>query len=105
LHVATTGQACASNSGTNAMIKYIPITIIALALATLVHADEPKYVKPGKISATFTIKYNSVTLEEAAEHELRIRSAFGEGSCNIGLKVGAPSGNLFLTAGDGLTFE
>ena len=78
------------------MKKLVIILVLMLAFAISICAEVSQ--EPQKFSVTYTIKYNSLTLEEAAEKEILIKQR-NKGACEIDVEVkeGSFNGNITIT--------
>ena len=75
------------------------ITII-LMLFVVGIADSPK---AKKFEVIFTVKYNAITLEEAAKKETMFRELYKD-ACIVDVKVKESQGLTALTLGGGISF-
>ena len=64
-------------------MKRIPLVAIFVLMASVVCAKE---IAPQKFQVRYTITYNSLTLEEAAEREMLIKK-YNKDACRIRIDV------------------
>lgn len=75
-------------------MKQLVLVLVSLFVFSGVIADE----KPKKFEVKFIVKYNAMTLKEAAEKEGLFRKQF-KGACTVNVKVKEKSGTAVILDG------
>lgn len=79
-------------------ILILSITLLFLASCSIVKADNDK-IKTKKFQVTFTVQYNAITLQDAAEKEFMFRKLYKD-ACIVDVELTKESSGLVLTSSD-----
>ncbi len=81
------------------MKKFLIIGLLALSIISVSFAEETK-IEPKKFEVIFTIKYNTLTLEQASQKEKMIKAAYKD-SCDVDVSLSPAVGNaMYFTIND-----
>ncbi len=67
-------------------MKILLICFALVFICTCSEAEEKKEIVPKKFQATFTVRYNAITLDEAAKREMVFRELYAD-ACKVDVKV------------------